>query len=288
MRALRSRGFTIALVGLAAWLLLAAGQPALAASKDAQIDALVRVSGLDRQVQQIPALIQQQLQQRLASDKSKLPKETQAVMGRAMVEAYDPDSMLKAIRRHIDDQYDEAKAAKALEWLMGALGRRLTELEVAGATPEGANGLRAFAQSLQSTPVKQERIQLMVRLDDATGVTQQTVQMVLAMFDGVMRGLMAADPVEKRPSAQQMDQIKAQIQERVAGPLRNQTIVTFLYNYRDVSQEDMERAIAFYQSEAGQWYQSTTAEGLMKAMAEGGERFGRSVEDDLKHQPKRS
>jgi hypothetical protein len=265
-------------------LALALASPAAFGAKDDQIADLLRLSGIERQVAEMPALMQQQMNQQ----KQKVPPEVQEAMVKALVEAYAPSALLETVRRHAAKNYDEAKITATLTWLNGPLGTRMTQLEIASSTVQGQNAKIAYAQSLQGNPPPKERIELMVRLNEATHATESSIQIVVASFDGMMRGMMATLPEEQRLTEQQLAEIENKMVQQLVRPLMNQSLVGFLYTYREISDPETEQAIAFYQSDAGSWYAELISDALLTGMAEGGERFGQQMDAVVKKTPRRS
>ena len=257
---------------------------AAAASQKTQIDELIRLSGIERQLAQLPALMQQQM----ARQKRNIPPELAESMVKALIAAYQPAALLATVREMSKLAYDPNNMSGTLAWLKGPIGMRMTQMEIDSSTVAGQQAKAAYAKSWETKPPSQERIQLMLQFNEASRATLFTIQMVVASFDGMMRGMMAMMPEEKRITDKQLTDIKNKMMQQLAQPLLNQNVVGFMYTYREVSAGDMGRAIAFYQSEDGKWYQHLMMSGLLMGMEEGGVRFGQKIESIVKNAPQSS
>lgn len=266
------------------WVVLALGVTATASSREDQIGELMKLSGIERQLAQLPSL----MNMRMGQQKRNVPPEVQEGMNKALLEAYHPGVLLAILRGVAARIYNPEKMSATLAWLKGDVGKHMTSLEIASSTVEGQKAKNDYAKSWETHPPDQDRIQLMLRFNKATQATELSIQILVASFDGMMKGMMALMPVEKRIGDEKMAEIKNKMVQQMAEPLLNQAIVGFMFTYRDVSTEDMGKAIAFYESDAGVWYQDVMVDGLLKGMEESGIRFGQQVESITKNAPKRS
>ncbi len=167
---------------------------------------------------------------------------------------------------------------KPLEWLRTPFSRTMTELEVANSTPQAVAAMMEYPATWENNLPDQARLGLMIRLDETVQASEYSVQKFLASFSAMMRGLNVTLPPEKRLQPARLEQVMTKLRGRVVENLSNQVIVGFMYTYRTVSDADMERHIAFYESEAGQWFVKNMQGAMLAAMAEASEDFGSKVQ----------
>lgn len=151
---------------------------------------------------------------------------------------------------------EPAQAAAALEWWRSPLGARIAAIDSLPSTPERQVELARFVGDLQVQPLPPARVQRMTELVAAMGVgefmrtlTEQTMQGMLAAVRAAAAGGGANAPALE------------DLQEKLKGALdvlavrAEQTVrLQLLYQYREISDEDLGRYLEFARSAPGKAY----------------------------------
>ena len=254
-------------------------------TKATLIDQLYRQSGMERQMEQLPMIIQVAFDQAAADHTHfrKLPRSVVAEMRGAVTAAYDPEIIKRAIMDECHETLSIEDLNQVLGWLRSPLGRRITRLEESAASPESFLALQRYAVEVQQTPPPPERLAVVQQLDAAVKVTETGVEIAMNTQLAVAMAVLASLPVEQQPTpanlAAALEQQRAQIQNLV----RNQTLISLLYTYRGITDDEILEYIAFASSSAGVRYHDASIAGFKSALLEGGYKWGESIGEILNH-----
>jgi hypothetical protein len=211
---------------------------------------LYELSGLESQIDSIADLVSQGL----AQQPGRIPPQTRAAVERALRRAYDAGELEKAVLADLEGRHDARHAAGALAWLRSPLGRRIAHIEAESATTAGAHALEEFARALQENPPRPERLALEQRFDAALQNTASMVELTIATSIGIAIALDATHPVDRRSDPEQMRSDVENQRAELHSMLRPNSVVAFLYIYRELSDEEIDAYIAFGETDAGRWY----------------------------------
>jgi hypothetical protein len=253
------------------------------AGKEVLSQQLLKASGLEQQIAQIP----DQVLSGIASQQATMPTEQYNILIAALKEAFHVQRLTVNVSARIEKNLDLETMRAALTWLHSDLGMKITGLEEAASTPQGVQQLQAYAQKLQTHPASPARLQLAERLDAVTYATDMLVNIVTATMLGVATAIDAAQVKERRIGA---EALKAQLDlQRPALLQTYRPIVTasMLYTYQGVGDADMNRYIAFLESPPGHDYQTTVNAALIGALSDSSERLGTTLAGALKRLDKR-
>jgi hypothetical protein len=89
---------------------------------------------------------------------------------------------------------------------------------------------------------------------------------VTAGAGSIARAAAAAAPAERRPPARDVESRVAELGGRAIEPLREAAIVSLLWTYRELSDDELELYIAFESSEAGRTYNQLLRQALVRAL----------------------
>jgi hypothetical protein len=238
--------------------------PAPAATgREGQVDEILELSGLKRQVQRMPAEIQMRLQQQRAQ--SPRP-ETHDRVAQAFARAFTEDALAARMRAVMVARFDPVQAEAFVTWLRGPVSRRLNEVEAAAESPAGQQELARYAQTLQKVPPPPDRAALARRVVEATSVVDVTLDVLFAMARVSARAVDAAQPPEKRLKPGQLDaQIRA-AREKAYEPLRVSAVISVLYTYRALPAEDLDAYATFYATPPARWFIASIRHALVETI----------------------
>lgn len=247
---------------------------ALAASA-ATAQEVLELSGFREQVEQIPALIQVQLQQRQNS----LDPDVYAVVSRVLLESFRADSLYTTVVQRFAADADPERLNAVLEWLRSPLAQKMIRLEVEAGTPEGQQKLKDYAAALQGNPPAQIRLALVKRLDEATRTTELAIATSASMVGAMMGTLQAQLPPEKRMDEAQVGKELSRMKAQLQAPMKNNTLVNFLFTYRSVSDEELTQYLSFWESETGRWFGRASSQAFLGAMAAASADAGKRIQE---------
>jgi len=214
-------------------------------------DELLEASGLKRQVPGIAERARTNMVQGMepleANDKSAVDR----VSGQTMR----AEALYGLIKEAFSQHMDDTKAREVLGWYRTPLARRLTELEVAFTTsPNRERELAQFIARLRVEQPDPRRVELIQRLDAASGATETSLELLMAVAQAVLRVADPYLPAPQRLKPGQLESQARQIRWQSQELLRQANTISMLYVYRSLEDGDLARYIQFLESEAGTWF----------------------------------
>jgi hypothetical protein len=252
--------------------------------KEKLIQELYVKSGLEKQVGQLPMLIQLGFDETVAAESHfKAMPQSEIREIRASIETvFAPGKLKKTILSECRDKLSIGDLKSVLEWLKSPIGTKLTQLEETASTPEKYSEMQQYALQLQKSPPPPERLKTIQQLDSAMKATETGVEVAMNTQLAVAMGVVASLPQGQQPPNDHLVATIEQTRPQVEDATRAETLVSFLYTYSSVTSEELGRYMAFASSPAGNNYHNATISGLKKALLEGGYEWGRIIADIIK------
>jgi hypothetical protein len=228
----------------------------------AGVDELLARSGLKRHI----ALIGHRLQHQFEAQGAFTPDE-RAALSRAAMNAYRPDVIYAAVREQLELRRDENKMNELLAWYRLPLGTRLVDLEVAAAIAQVGIEIVEYAERLKENPPTYERLESLQRLDAAVGNTDLSVDLAMVMQESMARAIDPVLPPERRMKPGQLQRDLARMRAEIVTPTRNAVLLTMLFTYRSVGDEDVRAYLRLMESPAGRWFSEATRRAMLQSIA---------------------
>jgi hypothetical protein len=242
--------------------------PAPAASErggpDGQVDDVLTLSGLRRQLQRVPEGIQADLREQRAA--AARPEAVDR-MAEVFTRTFTAEALDARVRSVFVARFDPVQAEAYLVWLRGPLSRRLNQVEAEAESPAGQAELARYAQTLQKVPPPPDRAALMRRLADVSGAVDVSVEVVIGMARASAKVLDAMRPPERRLKAGQLEAQIRTARPKIYDQMRVNVVIGLLFTYRELSNEDVETYTRFYETAPARWFVATTRRGVMDVIA---------------------
>ncbi len=251
---------------------------------DAALQEVYLKSGMQKQVEQIPLVIQAGFSQAASRDDEiqKLPANLVAAMKALVPEAFAPASMKNTILAEMKAKLTAADVKDVVKWLDSPLGKKFTQLEEAASTPEGYNATRQYAAQLQSAPPSPKRLEMLRKFDSAARGTESAIDIAIQTEIAITLAVIATLPLEQqRPLddvAREMEKNRPAIEANV----KAETLLSMLYAYRSATEEEIQRYTDFMMSPAGSKFQSVATAALKKASFESSVKWGKAIGETIK------
>ncbi len=253
-------------------LVLYAGM-CVAAEKKAEprsVQLLMDKSGMSKQLEQIAPIIQTGIAQANQQSKS-LPPETLDELAGMVAKAYDAKALREKVRKHLQANLSEEDIQAALVWLVSPLGEKITKLEEEASTPAAYAEMQKQADQLAGNA---ERVALLRKLDSTVKATETGVTVALNSQIAIIAVLTSGAPPEKRPSLEEIENEVTKNKGQIRSLVEQDTLRSFLYTYRGLSDAEINRYIDFAVSPSGKKYQTVTTEGFTAAITDAARAFG--------------
>lgn len=226
------------------------------------VEQIMELSGAKEMFIQIPEQMQMQYQPgNSPTDKVKYEK----IMA-ILKETYVPEAMYKNAVNNFLNNYDETRFKKMLELLNQPLEKKMAELEHQASTPESSKDFEAFAKSFDLSNSDPYRISLIMRLDEAAGITKFGVDLQTMSFMEATAVLNQSLPAEKKLTPEQLIQLGDEYREQIEPRIENYNLVSLSFCYKQATIKELEQYVGDYESELGRWFNKLISDTMMQIM----------------------
>jgi hypothetical protein len=236
------------------------------------VRTLMQKSGLNKQIEQIPLMMQAGMAQAEQNEPSrKLTQKEMDDLNSMVAEAFDAKAVNASVQQHIRANLAKNDILAALAWLSSPLGEKITRLEEDASTPAAYTEMQAMADTLTKTTARAAQLR---KLDRAVKATESGVRVALNIQMSLLTAMSSVLPKDKRPSA---EEIKGQVNknsEQVQSMVEQDTLLSFLYAYRTLTDAEVDQYIAFAESKSGRNYHAAMSKGVSDAMVKASRTLG--------------
>jgi len=216
--------------------------------RDEQIAQIMELSGINHEFDQIPALMQSQMQQQ----QPPLSPDEISQLGRILTAAFDPEKTLKVMKNDLAAHYDALRFAQLVKLLQRPLVKKMTAMEKESSTPAVWQQMMQQANVFMAG-VPQKRFALLREIDEATEATKQMLVFQVRSFQTMVKAINPLMPEAQRMSPEKMETISRQMREQGLYPTRQQTLLQMAWAYQRASDRELRDYLKIYQSDIGQW-----------------------------------
>jgi len=264
---------TRTLVSLLTVAYLALPAHAAAPNKEALAKELMKLSGLEQQIRQIP----QQILAGFDKDGKKLPPQRYTALRRVLSQAYDAQTLEQHVYRRVHSELNHELATKTLGWLRTDLARKITKLEEQASTPQAIQQMEVFAKKLESSPPSQQRLGLARRIDLATDATELMLDITESSTFGLAMALVATLPPDQREGEARLRVQMERQRQKLRETYQELSTVNALFTYQSLNDAEVERYVDFLESEVGTQYTTLANTALKDALYEAGTHVNRGM-----------
>ncbi|MHC1728869.1 MAG: DUF2059 domain-containing protein [Syntrophobacteraceae bacterium] len=259
-------------------------------SDDALVRELYAKSGMEKQLRDLPLVIQAALEReaREDDDVQKLPANVRSAIQESAKKAFSPESMKKSILPELREKLTDREIKIILEWLDSPLGKKCTQLEENASTAEAMAEMEHYATQMRSNPPAAGRLNVLRQLDSATKMTESAVEMAINTQVAVTLAIMATFPRELHKS---FDDVAREIEEnrsKIESEVRSETLVSLLYTYRSLTEAEIKRYTQFAASPAGEKFNTVSISAFKKAFLDSSIRWGRGIGEEMQQMSNRT
>ncbi|MGH7306892.1 MAG: DUF4124 domain-containing protein [Candidatus Rokuibacteriota bacterium] len=189
-----------------------------------------------------------------------------ATIDRIVGQSLRPEGVYGAVRDAFRLQVDRPNLEAAAAWLRSPVARRIVALEIASSEPSAEQKVADYAAVVKANPPPARRLELLQRLDWATGANETSADLVAAIARGLSTAVSAAGPPESRLRPGQIEDRAAQVRARANETLREVRMMSMLYTYQALDDDDLSEYARFAGSDAGRWYNTAMRKALVGAV----------------------
>lgn len=257
------------------------GRPAAPATREAapraagaaSADEVLELSGLRPQLAATPMKMAGEFRPRAG----RLNAEDTAALEQILARHFDAERLYGQVRAEFKRRADARKLGDIAEWLRSPLGAKITALEVAaGLQSDAAQQAIAFAPGGRGGP-SAARVALVERIDWTAGITDGSLETMLAVARALAMAMNRALPPDERQTTAQIERQMQQLRGQARARLAQSTVTFMLYQYRSLEDDELQQYADFLASDAGRWYSATMSKAMNRTIALGAQRAAADV-----------
>lgn len=239
------------------------------------IDQLMRKSGIDKQLEQQPRMVLAVFLQAKHKLKSQgyLDQEIEEFL-RLIKVHFKPRKLKNIVKKYLKTNIKVQDIENAINWLDSPLGRKLTKLEEESSSPEAFAESKIMADELLGDV---SRVDLIKRLDRVFGLIESGMDASLHTTIAFYTAVAAAYPKETRPSEEDIYSMATHDTEASRPQVERAALVLLLYTYRALSEPEIEKYIAFGDSESGKRYVAVGHTAIKEALVQSTRNLGAEI-----------
>jgi len=177
-----------------------------------KIGQLLERSGIEADLEDLPDLMEEQLQQNPVEG---VDPETVARIAAIATAVFDPAALRKTLVDELRKSYDAKKIDDYLHLLDLPLVRKMAKLEDEASSPEALDGLQDYAKKLDAAPPAPQRVQQIHDLMDASGSVELVEAMQVGLIEAFVRAMNPLVAPDRRLSDDQITQLLAQFKQQM-------------------------------------------------------------------------
>jgi hypothetical protein len=259
-------------------LLMGFPHPSTAVDQQALIRELMKVSGFEQQIKQIP----QQALTSLERDGRDLPPAQYQALRRTLREAFSATTIARQVSKKLRSELDPLLEKELLDWLRSDLGKKIAKLEESARDPQAMKDMQAYATQIKEAPPPPERLALARQIDLASHATEINLDILEATSFSVAISVDATLPGQQRQGEERLRLLMDRQRPKWRDDYQSLMVVSRLYTYQTLSDEELERYVEFLEGDTAQEYYSMAGLALKDALYLAMEQVTRAVSDMLK------
>lgn len=275
--------FHASLLRIGALLLLLAPAAPARAAPDALVDEYMQKSGLATQIAAMEGGVLQGLEQAQAQG-PRLNDDQMARLRAGVKAAFGADRLRRSVRTHLAASLSSEDIEQVAKWLDTPIGKRVTALEEASATPEAYGRTTEIGAKTLAAQSPERRAEL-ERMLKAAGAVDLVASILVNQQTGVMRGVALSAGL---PDSTATDEGKAKLdlyRSQVAGALAPTLLANASVVYESLSESALREYATMLELPSSRRVSGATAVALDKALATAAVEFGRRIGDAYKPAP---
>ncbi len=233
--------------------------------RDKLIAEVMEVTGLARQVVQVPDMIEGMTMAQVAQAPLMIQQQFQS----AVRHAYQPKVMSTQCIAYLAARFDEQRFRNILAAWSTPLAKKFTEMEIAATSLEALQQMSVYAQELATQPLTTDRIALLKKFIEVTKTEKFSLDLSAETAYQVVKAFTKAgisDMSGYGPGELSEDTFKANYRIQMKSRLEQQTLLSMAFTYRSASDQELREYIAQYETDDGQWLSQLIVEALMEVM----------------------
>jgi hypothetical protein len=216
-------------------------------------------SGVKKQVEQLPKLVLYGMDQALQHSQQSLPPDIHANLKLAVLASFRAGPVLNKIQLNIENNLNKNEVEAILQWLKSPLGEKITKLEESAATPSAYESMESMKEKLLQDSARVKKIR---KLDEAIKGTESLLYLAVNAQKAITASMAAELAPDDPGMFEQIVEDTVGGRKQLESVIRDNTLVSLLYTYRALKDDEIDKYIDFASSDLGRKYHKTIIDGI--------------------------
>lgn len=235
---------------------------------------VLAASPVDDIVARYPAMMSQGIREGVKQS-GQVPPMVAETLGHIVSSSFRAEDIERRIVTELDENLSGAQLTAVRDWYETPVGRKISEAEIAASAPDSWQDVRAQAPALNKQYQGTQRARMFDRFDRASRATESAVDTSIAVQLGMATAMAAlsTDSVHYEKLRQRIEGQRSMLR----GVMEQQVYDSYLYTYRNISDQELELYLDFLESDAGSAFSRVVTSSIQQAITEPVESIGKQM-----------
>ena len=236
-----------------------------------KIKELIQVSGVGEEILQMQAIFSAKLAEKKVSFSD---EEEFNNFSKIMQSSFNSTSTEKYLVEYLEDNVSIDSLISIIAIFDNPMIQSMQKIELAANNPDRQQDKMNFFQNMKKSPLPQERIQLLVNLNNELEVANKIKSMLENIMFSIAKGININEPKEKQVTEKSL---KTKIPSHIYQQINNQIIALSMYTYKDISNDDLKEYLNIWMTPIAKYYIKILFEGYDYSFSKMGENLGKGL-----------
>lgn len=248
---------------------------AVASSQEARSlsGKLLQQSGLDGLINQYPEIVKTSLRQKIKG--AGVPSVMTEAFNQRIDGAFDQVEIKGLVTKRIAESLSTEDMKSVLDWYGSPIGQKIQAAELSEMTEQEYARLDSQLDQLFMQYSGTDREDLFIAFDSATRATESMLDSAVAVELAMAATLTSVFKGPDLPDFTELRNIVERRRGALRGHIGQQVYLNYLYTYRDLTDSELERYIAFARSELGNRFVEVVNSAVYTVLSERSEMLGK-------------
>lgn len=251
----------------------------LAQSNPETVSNLLQATGTNGELQQLDAVFNAKITEQKESFENEAYFEK---FVQVMQSSFNSKNAEKYFVEYITLNGNEDSLKKVISMYENPLLQKMKKIELEANDPAKQQDKMAFFQNMKTNPLPQERIQLLVKLNEELGASQMTINLINNVVLSMANGANLSQPKEKQISEEELKtKLQSAFPPNFSQQMTNQIVALSMYTYKNVSDEKLTEYVNVWSKPLSKYYIQLVFGAYDYSFSKMGEVMGKSLVEKM-------
>jgi len=220
---------------------------------------VIEMSGMDQAIAAFPALFDAQFEQRKRAGNV---TEIDLRIAKIIQTSFDQEAAGRNLYEFLKKNIDQKTLWDTIAWLETPVAIRITKEENKANSVEAQAETLRYIAGMQNNPPPPVRVAVINKLVKEAKLVESTIEGFINAMAGMMGAVNYALPDVQKVSKEQIKSKISDLKPMLEQSMGQQITLSTFYTYRNISNADLEKYIAFLSSDSGQRFQDIGIEAI--------------------------